>query len=194
MTARTITLPVNPGSNAWSSLAWPVKEVSDNLPYSIDATAWLADGGLTLASATVTSPGVTVGGVSVSGGLVTVSISGGVAGTTAAVTVTLQLGGGSQKVFGVALPVILAALFWHAKAGETVSVMAARSAQAGRRSGCLMCWFLNWAVQRNHCALSLSPEPIAPPLAAGPWLVLYALVVCCAGAVLPVALVWWLLG
>ena len=86
MTARTITLPVNPGSNAWSSLAWPVKEVSDNLPYSIDATAWLADGGLTLASATVTSPGVTVGGVSVSGGLVTVSISGGVAGTTAAVT------------------------------------------------------------------------------------------------------------
>ena len=44
-------------------------------------------------------------------------------------------------------------------AGETVSVRAALSRNAGEWQGCLMCWFLNWAVQRGHCDKVLTDAP-----------------------------------
>lgn len=39
--------------------------------------------------------------------------------------------------------------------GETVSHHVARLAASGDRFGCVMCWFLNWAVQRSHCQVTL---------------------------------------
>ena len=37
--------------------------------------------------------------------------------------------------------------------GETVSLRVAIAERQGKWWGCWFCWFLNWAVQRHHCAL-----------------------------------------
>lgn len=77
---------------------------------------------------------------------------------------------------GYGLDRALAAMFWHAEHGETVSFMAALDERANRRAGCWMCWFLGWAVERGHCALALASGdlPTARPAAyrAGFWLLM----------------------
>lgn len=73
-------------------LSWPQKDPSENLDYQIDFTKWL--GGDTIQSQVVTADGVTKGAVSESGGVVTVWLSGGQAGTTGRVTVTVTTVGG----------------------------------------------------------------------------------------------------
>ena len=47
-------------------------------------------------------------------------------------------------------------------AGMTVSKRAALAAKAGKWPGCLMCWFLNWAVQPRHCEQVLDPNSVTP--------------------------------
>jgi hypothetical protein len=53
--------------------------------------------------------------------------------------------------------------------GQTVSLRVAIAARAGKRWGCVFCWFLNWAVQRNHCALQFQnvPSPVLTYIRAG---------------------------
>lgn len=43
--------------------------------------------------------------------------------------------------------------------GQTVSHRVATAAQEGRRIGCLLCWFLDWAVQREHRGRQLGHTP-----------------------------------
>jgi hypothetical protein len=91
---------------------------------------------------------------------------------------------------GYGLDRALAAMFCGAKAGETVSLMAARADQNGRRWGCWLCWFLSIAVERGHCALALatSDAPTAKPAAYRAGALLFALLV----AIWAVPLVvWW---
>lgn len=45
------------------------------------------------------------------------------------------------------------------KLGQTVSLRVAEAQRAGKLYGCLFCWFLNWAVQENHCALQFTTKP-----------------------------------
>jgi hypothetical protein len=68
---------------------------------------------------------------------------------------------------GYGLDRALGALFWGAKAGETVSVMAARGRVAGRWPGCALCWLLDRIVERDHCAKALAggDAPTARPAA-----------------------------
>lgn len=68
---------------------------------------------------------------------------------------------------GLGLDRALAAAFFGAKKGETISLIVAQWNAAGRRSGCRWCWFLNWAVERNHCALQLDPASPATPVLSG---------------------------
>ena len=49
--------------------------------------------------------------------------------------------------FDVAVNVLLGGAL-----GETVSRRCATAWRAGKRWGCLACRFLDWAVQRGHCA------------------------------------------
>ncbi len=49
----------------------------------------------------------------------------------------------------------LAAMFCRAKAGETVSIMAARSQVRGDRWGCVLCRVLDVLVARGHCIQAL---------------------------------------
>ena len=107
MTARTITLPVNPGSSAWGFFAWPSKEASDSLPYVIDATAWLADGGFTLTAVDLSvSPDLYATVPTINGGLISVTIAGGTSGATSYAHYLLHLSGGFSKAFSVALPCV----------------------------------------------------------------------------------------
>ncbi len=46
--------------------------------------------------------------------------------------------------------------------GQTVSYRVAVAAREGRRIGCLFCWFLDWAVQRNHCERQFGNDPAGP--------------------------------
>lgn len=46
--------------------------------------------------------------------------------------------------------------------GQTVSYRMAVAAREGRRIGCLFCWFLDWAVQKNHCSLQFDAGPNRP--------------------------------
>lgn len=41
---------------------------------------------------------------------------------------------------------------------QTVSFRTATAASMGGRPACILCWFLNWAVERNHCARSLAGD------------------------------------
>lgn len=79
---------------------------------------------------------------------------------------------------GYGLDRALAALLWGARAGETVSVMAARSRNAGRWTGCAVCRLLGLLVEANHCdkALATGDGQTARPAAlrAGVLLILYA--------------------
>lgn len=43
--------------------------------------------------------------------------------------------------------------------GQTVSYRSAVAWRAGKRWGCIMCWFLNWAVQKNHCPEQFTSDP-----------------------------------
>lgn len=43
--------------------------------------------------------------------------------------------------------------------GQTVSYRAAVAQRDGKRWGCIFCWFLNYAVQRNHCPLQFVKQP-----------------------------------
>lgn len=42
---------------------------------------------------------------------------------------------------------------------QTVSYRCAVAARNGKPFGCFMCWFLNWAVQRNHCPEQFTNDP-----------------------------------
>jgi len=46
--------------------------------------------------------------------------------------------------------------------GQTVSYRVAVAQEDGKRWGCVFCQFLNWAVQRNHCALQFTDQPSTP--------------------------------
>lgn len=39
----------------------------------------------------------------------------------------------------------------------TVSLRAAIAQRQGRQWGCVLCWFLDWAVQPGHCAAQFTP-------------------------------------
>jgi hypothetical protein len=56
---------------------------------------------------------------------------------------------------------------------ETVSTHVARLAAAGNRWGCIACKFLDWAVEKNHCANTLSAtsghSPVSVYIRAGLW-------------------------
>jgi hypothetical protein len=43
--------------------------------------------------------------------------------------------------------------------GQTVSMRAALAQRAGKRWGCLFCWFLSIAVQHDHCADQFISQP-----------------------------------
>jgi hypothetical protein len=45
--------------------------------------------------------------------------------------------------------------------GRSLSWRAAHARMAGRRWGCLLCRFLDWAVERGHCDLVLTERPTA---------------------------------
>jgi len=67
---------------------------------------------------------------------------------------------------GYGLDRAIAAMWCHAKHGETVSLQAARAHVAGRRWGCVLCWVLDRLVEREHCAMALAPDmPTARPAA-----------------------------
>jgi hypothetical protein len=53
--------------------------------------------------------------------------------------------------------------------GQTVSYRVAVAARDGKRWGCIFCWFLSWAVQKNHCALQFEkgPSPVSTYIRAG---------------------------
>jgi hypothetical protein len=53
--------------------------------------------------------------------------------------------------------------------GETVSYRCAVAQRNGKAWGCIMCWFLNWAVQRNHCPdqFNAAPTPAFDMIRAG---------------------------
>jgi hypothetical protein len=42
---------------------------------------------------------------------------------------------------------------------QTVSYRCAVAARNGNPAGCFMCWFLNWAVQHDHCADQFTDAP-----------------------------------
>lgn len=108
---RSVKLPLAPG-DPWV-LAWSPKYQSDTLPYQIDCTDWLADGGFTVASVGVSaSANLTVSQLAVglsgtnSPKLISLVIGGGAGGTTAQIGVTLSLVGGNSKYILASLPIL----------------------------------------------------------------------------------------
>lgn len=73
-------------------LAWPTKDPSENLDYAIDFVDVL--GSDAIATKSVAATGVTAGTSSIVGTKVNVWLSGGTAGTTGAVTITITTAGG----------------------------------------------------------------------------------------------------
>lgn len=61
----------------------------------------------------------------------------------------------------------LAAIFFGAKRGETISLIVAQWQAAGSRAGCRWCAFLDFAVERGHCAKQLDPSSPATPIFSG---------------------------
>lgn len=63
--------------------------------------------------------------------------------------------------------------------GETISLHAATQAAAGDRWACVLCKWLHWTVERDHCPKTLTntSTPIAAGLRAGAQLVAVATVV-----------------
>jgi len=107
---RSVKLPLAPG-DPWV-LAWSGKYQSDILPYQIDCTDWLADGGFTVASVGVSaSSNLAVSQLQIglsgtnSPKLISLTI-GGVGGTTAQIGIMLSLVGGNSKYILVSLPIL----------------------------------------------------------------------------------------
>ncbi len=107
MPLRTITLPVNPGA---ALPAFPQHDVQDVLDYTVDCTAWLADGGFTLTSVDMfrsADASLSVTPASIVGTtLASVKISGGTPGTTAQIGFRLHLSSNDTVVFVFSLPVV----------------------------------------------------------------------------------------
>ncbi len=107
MITRTVTLPINPASSAWSYLTWGTKDPLDTMPYHVDATAFLGDDSLNLTSPpdiSVTSD-LFISPAIVSGGIISMAISGGAPGGTSRVFFKLLMMSGYRKAFSVALPI-----------------------------------------------------------------------------------------
>jgi len=71
---------------------------------------------------------------------------------------------------GLGLDRALAAAFFGAKRGETISLIMAQRQAAGDPTGCRWCRFLDWAVERAHCTRQLSgvgPTPLLSAARAG---------------------------
>lgn len=108
---RSVKLPLAP-ADPWT-LAWSGKYQSDILPYQIDCTDWLADGGFTVASVGVgASANLTVSQLAIglsgtnSAKLISFVIGGGVGGTTAQIGITLTMVGGYSKFIFISLPIL----------------------------------------------------------------------------------------
>jgi hypothetical protein len=105
---RTIYIPP-----PWQRrLEWPVSEPDDVLDYNLDLTAALADVGDTLASATVAvAPSgtgeLTPSRLTISGNVITVWLSNGVAGRVYVVQVNAITAAGREFSFYVSLPISL---------------------------------------------------------------------------------------
>lgn len=65
---------------------------------------------------------------------------------------------------GFGLDRALAALWFGAKRGETISLIVAQWQAAGSVAGCRWCRFLSWAVETAHCSKQLDPTSPATPL------------------------------
>ena len=59
---------------------------------------------------------------------------------------------------GYGLDRAIAAMWCHAKHGETVSLQAARAQKDGRLWGCVLCRVLDRLVERGHCTMALDPD------------------------------------
>lgn len=80
----------------------------------------------------------------------------------------------------------IAALFFHAKLGETVSTMAGRGQAARKPWACVLCRVLDAVVERGHCARSIVVDGITangPAIRAG-----FAMVL---GFVMPFSFACW---
>lgn len=90
----------------------------------------------------------------------------------------------------------LAAAFFHARNGETVSQRAALARIAGKRWGCVLCAFLSAVVEKDHCAKALSLDGVTASRAAiKAGIALWLLVVVASIACWAVwAAVFWLAG
>lgn len=61
----------------------------------------------------------------------------------------------------------LAAMFFHARHGETISLIVAQWQADGSRAGCRWCRFLSIAVERDHCVKQLDNTAPATPIFSG---------------------------
>ena len=68
---------------------------------------------------------------------------------------------------GFGLDRALAALWFGAKQGETISLIVAQWQAAGSVAGCRWCRFLSWAVETAHCSKQLDQTSPATPLLNG---------------------------
>lgn len=68
---------------------------------------------------------------------------------------------------GFGLDRAIAALWFGAKQGETISLIVAQWQTAGGAAGCRWCRFLNVAVEADHCAKQLDPASPPTPLLNG---------------------------
>ena len=107
MIARTVTLPINPG--AVEAFTWGQKDIADDLVYAVDASAWAADAGTSLADFDVldmADPALTVSDLTVSAGIASFRIFGGTAGTTETFGVLLYMANQRRKLVRVSLGLI----------------------------------------------------------------------------------------
>ena len=68
---------------------------------------------------------------------------------------------------GFGLDRAIAALWFGAKRGETISLIVAQWQAAGDVAGCRWCRFLSWAVETAHCSKQLDPASPPTPLLNG---------------------------
>lgn len=60
---------------------------------------------------------------------------------------------------GISLDRFLNALLFAGSPDDTVSVHAANSQAQGRRWACILCRWLSWTVETNHCKKTLEDAP-----------------------------------
>jgi hypothetical protein len=94
------------------AMRWPTKASADNLDYAVDLTDWLTDTGDTIAQLTVTATAcdgtsgpITVTNPTFAGSLVTLWLSGGVAGATYRVVFVVTTTGGRTVEFAASIAV-----------------------------------------------------------------------------------------